>query len=234
MAMAALPSEYGPFGEVVRATGPMAKINPFRFSTKYQDDETDLLYYGYRYYNAIMGRWTSRDPINDSGFKLQRSERKRKYHLNEEKNLYGFVGNDPIKAFDAFGLQNWNPRYWQQCGTIVTRAIEPEEDPDWWTKLHETISGIFYPHWFIILADGNRLTHGGEANGENHRTAHKHPLLIPACESCKKFTKCLTDNWPDPSTYNWATDNCGDAVLNTVTKCGGLNDFNVPYEPVLN
>ena len=35
---------YGPFGEVIRATGPMAKINPFRFSTKYQDDETDLLY----------------------------------------------------------------------------------------------------------------------------------------------------------------------------------------------
>jgi len=28
----------GPFGEVLRATGPMAKANPFRFSTKYQDD----------------------------------------------------------------------------------------------------------------------------------------------------------------------------------------------------
>ncbi|HNR72510.1 MAG TPA: RHS repeat protein, partial [Verrucomicrobiota bacterium] len=43
--------EYGPFGEVLRATGPMAKANLFRFSTKYQDGETDLLYYGYRYYN---------------------------------------------------------------------------------------------------------------------------------------------------------------------------------------
>jgi hypothetical protein len=43
---------YGPFGELLRATGPMAKANPFRFSTKYQDDESDLLYYGYRYYNA--------------------------------------------------------------------------------------------------------------------------------------------------------------------------------------
>ena len=35
--------EYGPFGEFIRATGPMAKANPFRFSTKYQDDETDLV-----------------------------------------------------------------------------------------------------------------------------------------------------------------------------------------------
>jgi uncharacterized protein RhaS with RHS repeats len=49
--------EYGPFGELIRATGPMAKANPFRFSTKYQDDETDLLYYGYRYYNVGTGRW---------------------------------------------------------------------------------------------------------------------------------------------------------------------------------
>jgi hypothetical protein len=34
----------GPFGELLRATGPTARINPIRFSTKYQDDETDLLF----------------------------------------------------------------------------------------------------------------------------------------------------------------------------------------------
>jgi RHS repeat-associated protein len=43
----------------------MAKLNPFRFSTKYDDDETDLLYYGYRYYNPSTGRWLSRDPGAD-------------------------------------------------------------------------------------------------------------------------------------------------------------------------
>jgi len=45
----------------------MAKANPFRFSTKYQNDETDLLYYGYLYYNASTGRWLSRDPIEENG-----------------------------------------------------------------------------------------------------------------------------------------------------------------------
>ena len=40
--------EYGPFGEVIRATGPMAKASPFRFSTKYQDDESDIVWYPYR------------------------------------------------------------------------------------------------------------------------------------------------------------------------------------------
>jgi RHS repeat-associated protein len=79
--------EYGPFGEVIRATGPMAKLNPFRFSTKYQDDETDFLYYGYRYYNPSTGRWLSRDPIEEKG----------------GKNLYGFVSNDPVDKADARG-----------------------------------------------------------------------------------------------------------------------------------
>ena len=32
--------EYGPFGETLVATGPMAQINPFRFSSKYFDNET--------------------------------------------------------------------------------------------------------------------------------------------------------------------------------------------------
>ncbi len=34
-----------PISPFSRATGPMAKANPFRFSTKYQDDETDLNYH---------------------------------------------------------------------------------------------------------------------------------------------------------------------------------------------
>ena len=58
--------EYGPFGEPLGATGIMAAQNPFRFSTKYTDDETGLLYYGYRYYNPSTGRWINRDPIKEA------------------------------------------------------------------------------------------------------------------------------------------------------------------------
>jgi len=49
--------EYAAFGEPIRITGVMAKNNPFRFSTKYADDESDLLYYGYRYYKPSTGTW---------------------------------------------------------------------------------------------------------------------------------------------------------------------------------
>jgi len=80
--------EYAPFGEVVRSTGPLARNNPFRFSTKYQDDESDLLYYGYRYYNASTGRWPNRDPLQEKG----------------GLNLYGFIGNNPINNFDGLGM----------------------------------------------------------------------------------------------------------------------------------
>jgi RHS repeat-associated protein len=80
--------EYGPFGEVIRATGPMAKLNPFRFSTKYQDDETDLLYYGKRYLKTSTGGWINRDPIEEKG----------------GNNLYCFVANCPVRYWDLIGL----------------------------------------------------------------------------------------------------------------------------------
>jgi uncharacterized protein RhaS with RHS repeats len=47
--------EYGPFGETLRLTGPAGRLNPFRFSTKYTDDESDLVCYGHRYYNPATG-----------------------------------------------------------------------------------------------------------------------------------------------------------------------------------
>ena len=80
--------EYGPFGEPLRATGAMAKGNPFRWSTKYCDEETGLCYYGYRYYSPGMGRWINRDPMAERG----------------GSNLLCFVRNNPVRRIDPFGL----------------------------------------------------------------------------------------------------------------------------------
>jgi len=98
--------EYGPFGEVIRSTGPMAKVNPFRFSTKFQDDETDLLYYGYRYYNASTGRWISRDPILEKAFLVLRSRGQENQTLIQPVSgeEYAFVRNNPVCALDVLGL----------------------------------------------------------------------------------------------------------------------------------
>ena len=79
--------EYSAFGETLIADGVAADAMPFRFSTKYTDNETGLLYYGYRYYNPATGRWLSRDPIKEQG----------------GVNLYGFVGNDSLNSVDPLG-----------------------------------------------------------------------------------------------------------------------------------
>lgn len=77
---------YGPFGEVIRATAAMAKLNPAREGTKFYDDGSDMAYYGCRYYNPSTGRWLSRDPAGeDAG----------------GPNLYGMVGNDPVDNIDV-------------------------------------------------------------------------------------------------------------------------------------
>ncbi|MES3031682.1 MAG: RHS repeat-associated core domain-containing protein, partial [Patescibacteria group bacterium] len=83
--------EFGPFGELLRFTGSMAKINPFRFSTKYQDDETGLLYYGHRYYSPSTGRWPSRDPLGEQG----------------GRNIYTFSKNNQINTVDVLGLHDF-------------------------------------------------------------------------------------------------------------------------------
>ncbi len=80
--------EYDTFGNVMRTTGALALTNPFQFSTKYYDLETRLNYYGYRYYDAGVGRWFGKDPIGERG----------------GKNIYGIIGNNLINSVDYFGL----------------------------------------------------------------------------------------------------------------------------------
>jgi RHS repeat-associated protein len=100
--------EYGPFGEVIRATGPMAKANPIRFSTKYDDDESDLLYYGYRYYKPSTGTWVNRDPLAALGSSLLGACRahtcsQQFIELTEGPNLFVLTTDDPEDYVDTDG-----------------------------------------------------------------------------------------------------------------------------------
>jgi RHS repeat-associated protein len=116
--------EYAAFGEVVRTTGPMAKVNPIRFSTKYQDDESDLLYYGYRYYKASTGSWPNRDPLEELGAESLVGFWDQDLFPYSELNPYGFVANNPIGFIDRFGL----------AATGSTGASCPICDPGWQTS----------------------------------------------------------------------------------------------------
>ena len=80
--------EYDAFGNTIVQSGPLADTFRFRFSTKYYDEETGLYYYGYRYYSPELGRFISRDPMEEQG----------------GMNLYTFCENDPVNTIDALGL----------------------------------------------------------------------------------------------------------------------------------
>jgi len=79
--------EYSPFGETIVATGPLAKENKFRFSTKYFMDELSIGDWGKRYYHPDDGRWLSRDQIGEAG----------------GINLFAFTQNNPISRLDSIG-----------------------------------------------------------------------------------------------------------------------------------
>jgi RHS repeat-associated protein len=83
--------EYSPYGEPLRSQtfDPTIADQPFRFSTKFTDAETGLVYYGHRYYSPSLGRFINRDPKKESG----------------GLNLYGFCGNNGINRWDYLG--NW-------------------------------------------------------------------------------------------------------------------------------
>jgi len=99
--------EYGPFGETIRLTPNANNQSPFRFSTKYTDDESDFLYYGYRYYNTSSGRWLSRDPIEERG----------------GLNLYDFVDNKAVYSTDILGLE---PALWTFSGISSWNSVHTQ------------------------------------------------------------------------------------------------------------
>ena len=59
--------EYAPFGAVSTQCGAAAESNPWRFSSEYAEDETSTIYYNYRHYEPVIGKWLSRDPIEEDG-----------------------------------------------------------------------------------------------------------------------------------------------------------------------
>lgn len=105
-------------------SGPLSKLNPIGSSTKYTDNESRFLYYGYRYYNhynPTTGRCLSRDPLGEAG----------------RANLYGFVYNDPLSKIDTDGREIGNicPKCGQYyVGTHVCGPPPPPSpnDPDDW------------------------------------------------------------------------------------------------------
>ena len=103
--------EYAPFGAVTatsRSTPVTAydfcMYNPFRFSAEYADDVIGLMYYNYRHYNSMDGRWATRDPITNM---LSQNITNNSLSVDYDtisQDLYCFAGNNSIFSYDYLGL----------------------------------------------------------------------------------------------------------------------------------
>jgi RHS repeat-associated protein len=81
--------DYDEFGNVISDTNP--GFQPFGFAGGLYDQDTKLVRFGARDYDASIDRWTAKDPI---------------LFLGGNTNLYGYVLNDPVNLVDPSGLKD--------------------------------------------------------------------------------------------------------------------------------
>ena len=102
--------EYLPYGEVWvedQATSG-GYTTPYKFTGKELDKETNLYYFGARYYDARISRWISTDPALDKFLPTGDKENDKKLPARgvyEQSNidLFGYVGNNPVIYIDPDG-----------------------------------------------------------------------------------------------------------------------------------
>ena len=78
---------YNAFGEIISVQDP-GFIQPYGFTGREFDQESGLYYYRERYYDPVIGKFISKDPIGLEGGDL---------------NFYTYVWNDPVNWIDPYG-----------------------------------------------------------------------------------------------------------------------------------
>jgi len=159
--------EYSPFGETVRAqvADSVLAEQPFRFSTKFTDLETGLVYYGLRYYEPKNGRFINRDPMGEGG----------------GLNLYGFCGNNGVNRWDLLGLvENGNYEVVQDEYGWMSTAVDASGNKGEWRFGNEIDANNWGAAWVHYRLDtvGARLVLTEEYIAAAE--AHNNPTPAPA------------------------------------------------------
>jgi len=90
---------YTPYGQVT-ASGSVTQ--PLQWSSEYADTDLGLVYYNYRHYTPLDGRWTGRDPLWSRMEFLGGEDKQINYDMLF--SLYKYVNNTPIEGMDILGL----------------------------------------------------------------------------------------------------------------------------------
>lgn len=97
-------NEYQPFGKLRSSESEI--VNNYKFSDKEQDQENNWQYFGARYYDNILGRFSSIDPVYLHSVGQYLSD-------PQQLNTYSYARNNPIKLIDQDGekVSEYQPYY---------------------------------------------------------------------------------------------------------------------------
>jgi RHS repeat-associated protein len=243
---------YNAFGNIISKSGPLADFFRHRFSTKYFNAESNLYYYGYRFYSPELMRWITRDPIGEEG----------------GVNLYAFCENGSTFLIDATGLTKYWDKYmnfkdytsghvWKQVGgnlywgylsgiyydscalrvsrTLILNGHSPKQGKQRNVNRDYVILKEIVSPDGVVIPKGKKLK--AESNGKRYViSAHAIGSLLDECltdptvkklkwrseEEAKKLRACIEKE--DGEAFFAANGHAG-----MIKK--GYTDSNFPYKP---
>ena len=136
--------KYDEFGNVLLDTKP--GWQPFYFAGGLYDEQTKLVRFGARDYDAVTGRWTAKDPIFFGG---------------GVSNLYEYCLNDPVNRIDLNGL--WDAeghtnltilamQYFDFSPDDIQKVVQANIDADFFVQQIPSIFG--YVHYMKGSEEG--------------------------------------------------------------------------------
>jgi len=160
---------YDEFGNIIKDTNP--GFIPFYYAGGFYDNQTKLIRFGARDYDASIGRWTISDPMGFSG---------------GDANLYGYCSQDPINKYDRNGQRTGSSEVatLSQTSVIVGQSIAgsallfdmwldiilPMMGPTVY-RVHSTIAeNDVYGHWWTTMPPALSENYRSEAGLPNENT----------------------------------------------------------------
>ena len=130
---------YTPYGEITESANEV--YQPIQWSSEYNDTELGLVYYNYRHYNPMDGRWIGRDKVREIG----------------STNLYGFTFNK-LYVYDYLGLLTDEELY--ECininvKTFVRWLVFLSKEIEWQSGKENSITVLgykFYRYPVLVLS----------------------------------------------------------------------------------
>jgi RHS repeat-associated protein len=172
---------------VTEASGELAELNRYQFSTKPLERIVVLNYYGYRYYAPELGRWPSRDPIMEAGgingFAFLNNTAKDFDYLGlyqgcTQAALNAIVNSDPLILKIKANLQhNRVNNGLKNCETPVVKCCDCDFSPFG----GQPVGGYQQGNKIVICANGPEMGSDTLADSLRHEFVH-------AYDRCSGFT----------------------------------------------